>query len=52
MGGPTGLDYGPLYSALDRMRLSDADHDSIFADIQHMEFAALAQMNKDRTDDR
>ncbi len=52
MGGPTGLDYGPVYAALARMGLSDEDHDCMFADVQHMEYAALAQMNKDRTDDR
>lgn len=52
MGGPTGLDYGPVYAALARMGLSNEDHDCMFADVQHMEYAALAQMKKDRPDER
>lgn len=45
MGGPTGLDYGPLFALMDRMKLSDEDHDELFGDIQTLERAALEAMN-------
>lgn len=45
MGGATGLDYGPLFAIMDRMKLSDDDHDELFSDIQTLERAALEAMN-------
>lgn len=41
----TGLDYTPLLTLMDRMKLSDDDHDELFSDIQTLERAALEAMN-------
>ena len=46
MNGATGLDYGPLFSRLDRMKLSEQDHEWMFDDIRVIEAAALTAMNK------
>lgn len=43
--GVIGLDYGPLYSKMDRMDLSREAYDDLEADIQAMEFAAIGAMN-------
>lgn len=45
-GGPTGLDYGPLFSLMDRMGLSAEAWDDLLADIQVMETEALDAMNE------
>jgi hypothetical protein len=42
--GPTGLDYTPLLALMDRMKLSDEDHDALFDDVQTLERAALDAM--------
>ena len=42
--GPTGLDYNVLYKKMDRMGLSAEEYDQLEADIQVMEYAALAAM--------
>lgn len=43
-GTRTGLDYTPLMARMERMRLSDEDWESTFADIRSMELAAMEQM--------
>lgn len=45
MGGATGLDYGPLYCKMDRLKLTPEAYDDLEADIQAMEFGALGAMN-------
>lgn len=44
--GVIGLDYGPLYSKMDRMELAPEAYENLEADIQAMEFAALGAMNE------
>lgn len=44
--GPTGLDYNVLHQRMDRMNLSADEYDQLEADIQVMEYAALAAMNE------
>lgn len=44
MGGREALDYGPLFTLMDRMRLSDDDWQQMFADIRVIEHAALERM--------
>lgn len=46
MGGATGLDYGPLFTLMDRKGLSNEDYDQLFDDIQTLERAALSAMNE------
>ena len=46
MNGPIGLDYNVLFYRMDRMGLTDADHDELFDDIRTIEAAALNAMNK------
>lgn len=46
MGGPTGMDYMPLLALMDRMKLSDAEHDELFDDIQVLERSALEAMSQ------
>lgn len=41
MGGPTGLCYDVLLALMDRMHLSEEEHDQLFEDILVMERAAL-----------
>lgn len=45
MNGPTGLDYGPLFALMERMRLGDDEHDALFEDIQTLEAGALEAMH-------
>lgn len=42
--GATGLNYLVLLALMARMKLSDADHDELFDDVQTLERAALAAM--------
>jgi hypothetical protein len=46
MNGPTGLDYGPLFARLDRLGLTPDEWEIRFADIRHIEAAALTQMRE------
>lgn len=46
MGGPTGLCYGVLLALMDRLRLSDEEHDELFEDIRAMEREALRVMSE------
>lgn len=46
MNGPTGLDYTALLALMSRMKLSDEDHEDLFADVQTLERAALEAMNQ------
>lgn len=43
--GATGLQYLVLFALMDRLKLSDDDHDALFDDIQTLEHAALAAMS-------
>jgi len=44
VNGPTSLNYLVLYHHLDRMNLSDEEHDSLHNDIQVLEAAALKEI--------
>jgi hypothetical protein len=46
MGGPTGLDYNPLFHKMDRMKLDADEYEALEADVRVMEFAALEAMSK------
>jgi hypothetical protein len=46
VNGPTGLDYNVLFSAMDRMKLSDQDYESMFLDMRVIESAALVEIQK------
>lgn len=46
MGGPVGLDYNVLFYRLDRMNLSESEHDQLFADVQVVEAVALGILNR------
>ena len=46
MGGPTALDYTPLFMRMDRMGLSDDDWNDLFRDVRVIEAAALEAMQK------
>lgn len=46
MSGATGLQYLVLLALMDRMKLSDEEHESMFEDIQILERAALEAMNE------
>lgn len=46
-GGPIALDYGVLFARLDRMRLTDDEHERIYADVRVMEAEALAAIHAD-----
>lgn len=43
-GGPYALDYGPLFTRLDRMQLTPDRWEEMFDDVRHIEAAALAAM--------
>lgn len=43
INGRTGLDYNVLMRLLDRLRLSEAEYDELFADLRHMEAAVLEE---------
>jgi hypothetical protein len=45
--GPFGLDYGPVFSRMERMALGD-EWDETFDQVRVLEQAALEQMRKDR----
>ena len=44
MGGPTALDYTPLFTRMDRLGLDDEGWNSLFSDIRVIESSALKQM--------
>jgi Phage related hypothetical protein (DUF1799) len=44
--GPTGLDYGVLFTLIDRMGLDADKSDQLFEDIRVMEQAALSAMQE------
>lgn len=46
MNGPTGLRFEAIYPIMDRMGLEPAAWDSMLADIEIMEHAALTEMNR------
>jgi hypothetical protein len=46
MNGPTGLDYMVVFHKLDRMNLEPEEYAVFEADIQTMEYAALAKMSE------
>lgn len=48
MGGPSGLDYNPIFHELDRKGLEQAEYDQIMDDVRLIEDAALAVFHKDR----
>lgn len=45
MNGATGLQYLVLLALMDRLKLSDDDHDALFDDIQTLERGALKAMS-------
>jgi hypothetical protein len=45
MGGPIGLDYGPVFALMNRMDLTRAQYDQLFSDIRELEQSALTTMN-------
>lgn len=47
-GGQYALDYTALFLRMDRMRLSDAAWESLYADVRVIERAALQAMKKER----
>lgn len=46
MGGVYALDYTPLFMRMERMRLSDEQWETLFADIRAMEAAALKELQQ------
>jgi hypothetical protein len=46
MSGPIGLDYNVLFARMERMKLSDAEHELIFQDIRVIESEALSILNQ------
>lgn len=44
MSGAVGLDYGPLFTRMDRLGLAGPEWEDLFADVRTLESAALAQM--------
>lgn len=45
-GGQYALDYTPLFMRMDRLQLSDAAWNELFADVRVLEHAALQAMKK------
>jgi len=45
-GGKEALDYTALFMRMDRMSLDDKAWNELFADIRHIESAAIDQMRK------
>lgn len=43
--GPTGLDYMPLFARMERMKLTEQEHEWLFEDIRTLEAQALSIMN-------
>lgn len=48
MGGPIGLDYGPLFRLLDLQDLTREAWNDLFQDVRVIEAAALEQMSKNK----
>jgi hypothetical protein len=48
MGGAYALDHTTVLMHMQRMKLSDEDHDALFSDVQEMEHVALDVMNEQR----
>lgn len=46
MAGKTGLNYLVLLALLDRMKLSNEDHDALFDELQVLERSALETMSQ------
>lgn len=46
MNGPTGLFYPSVYPLLDRIATDAAEWDQLLDDVQHLERAALSEMQK------
>jgi hypothetical protein len=47
-GGPYGLDYGPMFTLMERRRLSPEEWDALLDDIQILEAEAIALMAEER----
>lgn len=47
-GGPTGINYEPLFRRLDRMKLDDERYEEIFRGFRAMEAEALTTLNSAR----
>jgi hypothetical protein len=45
-GGKEALDYTPLFMRMDRMEIDTKTWNELFADIRHVESAAIDQMRK------
>lgn len=45
-GGVAGLNYIPLFHRMDRMKLSEQDHEWLFDDIRVIEAAAIEAMHR------
>ena len=41
MAGPVGLDYGPMFSLMSRMRLTENEYDTLFDDMRVVERTAI-----------
>ena len=50
MGAYIGLDYGPLFTLMDRQGLQGQDWQDVLDDIQVLEAAALEQIRKNQED--
>lgn len=50
MGGYVGLDYGPLFTLMDRHGLQGEQWHQTFEDIRHIEAAALDRMRAQQND--
>jgi hypothetical protein len=46
-GRAFALDYGPLFTLMDRLRLNDREYEEMFEHIKAMERAALKEMNRE-----
>ena len=46
MGGPTGLDYGPMFAIMDRSSLTDEQWQEMFDDLRVMEAEAMKVMRE------
>lgn len=44
--GVTSLDYGVLFTRMDRRKLNDVDYEQMFEDVKEMEAAALSVFNR------
>jgi len=48
VGGPTGLNYVPLFALMDRLGVQGEAWDDFLSDVQVLEAAALDQIDKNR----